>query len=366
MPHVHKPKGPWHHRFAVRAFTLLLGILIYWLLGFFVTDIRSIEGPDYAAMEKRYVEQALLDRQAALNQQIDELARQVATQKERQSLVAESSSNLQTTINQLLDLQRISLEKSIVLSASEQANFTNSLNLFLENQRKYQEINQSVSAVVEKKQELEDERSRVERTIQERRKPAREEYDRLMRAHRLKLAGLQLAVLLPLLAAAAFLMLRTRRNLYFPLFLAFGAAALIKVTLVMHEYFPRRYFKYILILALLAVVARLLIYFLRAIAVPGAQRLIRQYTEAYERFLCPVCEYPIRIGPRRFLFWTRRTVNRQPVLGDRAEAQEPYVCPACGSTLFEPCPACRKVRHALLPYCEHCGAEKAVAGSLPQ
>ncbi|NLF23697.1 MAG: hypothetical protein GX590_11140, partial [Lentisphaerae bacterium] len=57
-------------------------------------------------------------------------------------------------------------------------------------------------------------------------------------------------------------------SIYFPLFMAFGAATLIKVALVVHEYFPSKYFKYILIGGLLIVVARLLIYFIRTIAFP--------------------------------------------------------------------------------------------------
>ena len=111
---------------------------------------------------------------------------------------------------------------------------------------------------------------------------------------------------------------------------------------------------------LLLVVARLLIYFIRTIAFPKTQWLVKQYREAYERFLCPVCEYPIRTGPRRFLFWTRRTVNKMVVPTGRCEEDEAYTCPACGSVLFEECPDCHKVRHAMLPHCSRCGAEKDV------
>ncbi|MHB8971579.1 MAG: right-handed parallel beta-helix repeat-containing protein [Pirellulaceae bacterium] len=68
--------------------------------------------------------------------------------------------------------------------------------------------------------------------------------------------------------------------------------------------------EYILILSLLLAVGGLLVYFIRSIAFPKVQWLAKQYREAYKRFLCPVCAYPIRTGPRRFLFWTRRTRNR--------------------------------------------------------
>jgi predicted RNA-binding Zn-ribbon protein involved in translation (DUF1610 family) len=163
-----------------------------------------------------------------------------------------------------------------------------------------------------------------------------------------------------LLAVAGYLFLRRRASLYFPLFLAFGIAVLVKVALVVHEYFPSQYFKYILILALIAVVARLLIHFIRTVAFPKTDWLLRQYREAYERFLCPVCEYPIRTGPRKFLYWTRRTVHKILPHGEGGK-EEKYTCPDCGTTLFEPCPACQNIRHALLVHCEHCGAAKEVA-----
>jgi len=172
------------------------------------------------------------------------------------------------------------------------------------------------------------------------------------------LALYQLVVLVPLLLVAGYLVIRKKGSVYFALFLALGGATLIKVALVVHEYFPSRYFKYVLILALLAVVVRLLVYLIRLVAFPKIDWLVKQYREAYERFLCPVCEYPIRIGPRRFLYWTRRTVHKILPQGDTSYKIEPYTCPSCGTRLFEECPECHNVRHALLEHCAHCGAKK--------
>lgn len=126
---------------------------------------------------------------------------------------------------------------------------------------------------------------------------------------------------------------------------------------MLHTYFPSRYLKYFLVAGLLVAVVRILVYFIRAVAFPKAQWLTRQYRDAYERFLCPVCEYPIRTGPRKYLFWTRRTINKQVVPGE-PENEKPYVCPACGTVLFEVCSSCGSIRHALLPHCQHCSAGK--------
>jgi predicted RNA-binding Zn-ribbon protein involved in translation (DUF1610 family) len=245
-----------------------------------------------------------------------------------------------------------------LLSESEKANLSASLKSFLESQKNYQSLNQAIAELTSKKLGLEDEKRQIEQQIAEQRKPAQREYQKLYEAHRLRLAVYQLAIVVPFLLAAGYLLLAKRGSIYFPLFLAFGGASLLKVALVVHEYFPSRYFKYALIVVLLGVVARLLIYCIRTVAFPKTEWLAKQYREAYERFLCPVCEYPIRTGPRKFLYWTRRTVHSVLPQGDVASAEEPYTCPSCGTAVFETCPSCQKVRHALLAHCEHCGAKK--------
>lgn len=357
-----KSKGTWIHRIAIRFLTVILGVLVFWLLGFLVDDIQSIRGPDFAPLEAKHLDEDLVAKRAALEKQVAELTRQIENQEERKRILGDSSRNLQQTITQLLELQKLGIQKSISLSDTQQANFTSSLNLFLENQKKYQELSQTVSDMVDRKEGVVREKQQAEQELEKQRQSAGSEYASLCSKHRLNLAFLQLAILLPILIVAAVVILKKRASIYFPLLLAFGVATLIKVALVVHEYFPTEYFKYILIVALLLVVARLLIHFIRTIAFPKAQWLVRQYREAYERFLCPVCEYPIRIGPRRFLFWTRRTVNKIVVPTERGDQEEAYTCPSCGSGLFEECPSCHKIRHALLPHCVHCGGQKKITG----
>jgi predicted RNA-binding Zn-ribbon protein involved in translation (DUF1610 family) len=346
----------WVHRLAIRLFTVALGVLFYWLLRFVVQDIQTMPGPDFASFESGHVRPELRERQQDLEKQLTELTRQIENQKETRRIVGDSSQNLQQTMAQLLELQKLGMQKSLPLSETEQANFATALNLFLENQRKYQDSSQAEADLVGRKQALVQEQQQIAQELSRQLEPARVEFNQAMAQHRLKLAFLQLAMLLPILGIAVVAIVRKRSSLYFPLFLAFGVATLVKVTLVMHEYFPTRYFKYILIVALLIAVAGLLVYFLRSIAFPKATWLAKQYREAYERFLCPVCEYPIRTGPRRFLFWTRRSITKQSVACDPTAQEEPYVCPACGSQLLAECPACHKIRHSLLPHCAHCGA----------
>ncbi|MBT3381672.1 MAG: hypothetical protein HN406_39135, partial [Lentisphaerae bacterium] len=149
-----KSKGTWLHRFVIRFFTLVLGVLIFWVLGFLVDDIRSIRGPDYSVIEKKHVDAELVAKAAALDKQIAGLTRQIKNQTEKQRVVGDSSRNLQQTIGQLIELQKLGMQKSISFSETEQANFTSSLNLFLDNQKRYQKISQTVSDMLERKQAL--------------------------------------------------------------------------------------------------------------------------------------------------------------------------------------------------------------------
>jgi hypothetical protein len=120
--------------------------------------------------------------------------------------------------------------------------------------------------------------------------------------------------------------------------------------------------QYILIAIAIALVVQVLLYLLRMVVSPKKEFLLKQFREAYERFVCPVCEYPIRRGPLRYAFWTKRTIRKLilPEPSGHATNDDPYTCPACGVMLYEKCPVCGGVRHSLLAYCEKCGASKEV------
>jgi len=351
------PKGPWFQRFLINFFTVVLAVLVFWVLGFLMEDIESIEGPRYRDVEARFVDGDLVEKSKRLAEEIAATGREMDAKREEMRILSDSSSNLQSTISQLIELQKLTIQKSLSLPEAHSANLSESLAGFLESRKLYQAHSAELSGLSERKRKLESERLKLDKPIEEQREPARKEYQRLAEKHNLRIAAFQLAVLLPLLAAGGYLAVRKRGSVYFPLFLAFGGAVLVKSALVIHRYFPTRYFKYFIVLGLLAAVVRILVTIIRIVAFPRAQWLTKQYREAYERFLCPVCEYPIRTGPRKYMFWTRRTVNKVPLSGETGE-EKPYTCPACGTSLFEQCGACGGLRHSLLPFCLHCGAEK--------
>ena len=346
----------------VYVFSIALGILAFWLLSFIISDIGSLRGPSLAEVEKRYVDADLVRERTDLGTRIAEIDRNVKAQEARQRLLRDSTNNSQQTMNQLLQMQRLKLQKGIELTEKEREALADSEERFLANQRQYQTLNLEIVRLKEEERVAEQKRRAVDKELQTQHAPARKEHDALLRRHKLRMASLKLAVLIPILLATFVFFVKKRGGPYAPVIYAVGIAVTWKVGAVMHRYFPSRYFKYILILVSLAIVLKVLVSLLRTIAAPKMDWLLKQYREAYEKFFCPICAYPIRRGPLKYMVWTRRSIKKLPPRRSAgSEADEPYTCPACGETLYVECESCHAVRHALLPFCEKCGVEKALA-----
>ncbi len=357
----HLNSGSWAHRLLVYSFTTLFGLLLFFLLGFVMRDIGTWPGPAYTDIEARLGDQALSREATAIQTQIEEATRSIEGRKQRQTVLRDSTSNSEKTMNQLLELQRLSLQNGVARSEEENQALAESQRLFLANQAKYQEMNDQISTLGLELSELHDRQRAVQKSIGQKTPAIQREFQSANSRHQLKVAAAKLAVLVPLLALSVWLLAKKGVSLYSPLIYGFGFAVFAKVGLVMHEHFPTRMFKYILILASIGVVVKLLIYQLRSKAYPKLEWLLKQYRDAYEHFLCPCCEHSIRRGSLKNLFWTRRSLKKLRV-PDHLEAgpDEPYVCPVCTTSLFEECPSCKRIRHSLLPACTHCGASKSL------
>jgi hypothetical protein len=340
------------------VFSVLLAVLLYWLLGFVVDDLGSLPGPVYQELEEEMLDPDLVATREALADEIDDAQRSMTNEQSRQKLLRESTSSSQTTLNQLLDIQRMSLQQDTQLSEEQQQALADSARLFLQNQEKDQQFTDTIATFSEQINELKQRQMKNEELLEQQREPVRERYAELTRAHRLRVASFKLSFLVPLLLIAAGLFIRQRGSIYSPLIYSFGVATLVKTFVVMHQYFPARYFKYVLVVTSIAAVILALIYLLRSRARPSRDALLKQYREAYETFVCPICSYPIRRGPLRFAFWNRRSIKRLQIPPERGD-DTPYTCPACGTALFEACSECGATRHALLPACVGCGATQS-------
>lgn len=349
------------HRLMVWVFATVLGVLLYWSIGFVIDDVGDRPGPNYEEIEARLIDPQLRQRADELRQEIETAEREEAELGKQQAVLRDSTSESQRTMNQLLEFQKLNLQKDVKPTGQEQQALAESQQLFLGNQQRYQDLNQRITDTDSRLRDLREQQRTNERALAEARPAVYDEFNRLERRNNWQIAAIKLAVLLPLLVVAVLLYLKNRGGTYAPMVYAFGLATAFQVGIVMHEYFPAIYFKYILIGTCILIVARILYGLLRMIAYPKRDWLLNQYRDAYERFLCPVCEYPIRRGPRKHLFWTRRSVRKLPLpASDPDDADTPYTCPMCSTRLFEECPACHRVRHALLPACMHCGSVKDV------
>ncbi|HWL07639.1 MAG TPA: hypothetical protein VNQ76_04490 [Planctomicrobium sp.] len=349
-------RGTWIQRWLKNVFTFLFGVLVFWLLGFLIDDLGHLQSPNFSEIEKQMLDPSLVEQSELLERQSRALQQDISSQKTRQSNLRDSTSNAQTTMNQLLAFQKLSLEKNVKPTEEEQRALAESQKVFLSNQQQYQQLTEQVGELQIQLNTVSAQLAERKEALEVARKPVWEEYQRLVRKQALWEAGIKLGILTPLLLISLGLFFRSRQSLYVPFFVAFAIAVGIKVLIVMNEYFPGRSFKYVLLITFLIVITRALMLLLKSIAQPGAQSLLNQYREAYEHFLCPNCSFPIRRGPLKFQFWTRRTIKKLKVnSGETTGPDSPYCCPSCSTRLFDECGNCHNIRHSLLPSCEHCG-----------
>jgi len=351
-------RGPWSQKFSIVVLGVVLGVLFYWLLGFITRDIGTLKGPDYAPIRARHVDAGLVDEQRRLQEDIAVTKRNIRDQQEQQRILRDTTTSLQTTMNQLLSIQRLSIEKGVPFSDQSEQTLQESQAAFLENQQKYRAYNDEISALTRQQRQLEKQLADVSAKVQARETVARGEFNELMARHRMKIGVVKLAVLLPIFLAAAWFFMTKRTGPYWPIVYAAFVSAFIKVAQVSFAYFPHKYFKYVAIMVLIGMVLSILVWLIRRLIAPKKDWLMKQYQQAYDKWICPICSKPIRTGPLR---WVAGARHKALIAGGQvAESAKlaPYTCPACGTALFDKCGACKDIRHTLLPYCEHCGTQK--------
>lgn len=353
-----KLKGTWLQQFFIIVLGLILGVLLFWLLGFITKDIGTLPEPELSKVRAKYVDAKLVEKQKSLNETLTGMKENIRNWQEQQDILKDSTDNLQNTINQLLSIQKQSLEKGLVLSEESQQVLAESQTSFLNNQKQYQALNKEIAELTSELRNVEKLLASVSREIGSQQNLARREYNGLMAKHRWKVAALKLAVMVPIFLIAAWFFIKKRSGIYWPIVYAAFIAVFIRISLVVHEYFPRKYFKYIALLVIIGIVLKLLVYLIKRIISPQKDLLVKQYQEAYDKGLCPICGKPIRIGPLRYAVGPRRRGLVLAGQGAETLKQQVYTCPSCGSQLYEKCDKCSDIRHSLLPFCEHCGVEK--------
>ncbi len=356
-----KHTAPKSIRFLLYFAAVILTFLLMWLWSFLLSDIATVNRPDRAEIEKSIVDPTLETRLSELRDQSDMVTRKISDLEQSQRLLRDSTSSTRDTMNQLLENQKALADKNITLSPAEQEAIAQSQRLFLDNQTKYQELNQEVVELTAERRRLADEMSAVDDQLEPARRQVQNEYRAQYEKAEIKSAVIQLSLLVPLFLIAIWLILKKRNSAYGVLVYPFGISLFLKMMSVVHEYFPSRYFKYIALLGLIVAVVALMIYLVRMMVRPNPDTILKRNREAYTNQTCPTCTFPIQQNLLNRLGLNRKRAPRTIELpaADNPGELKPYSCPSCGEKLYEKCEHCTSVRHSLLPYCEHCGMQKS-------
>ena len=246
----HRPKGPWLNRVFIGMLTFCFGLLTFIFEGFVLRDIETIRQPDW---ENHRSQRSSKVRSSELGRQLADLDRQIKRQEAEQRVLQDGSRNLQETMRQLVELQRLSIQKEVAMSEGDQANLSTALNQFLETQTRYQSFNKQLQDQHETKRLAEDEKRSVDDQVQQATAPIRR-YDQEIRQFRMRLALYH-----SYRSSWPVMLLKRPQSGYYPVFLAFLASQhCSSVILWWIDIFPARYVNYVLILLLLAVVGKLL------------------------------------------------------------------------------------------------------------
>lgn len=337
----------------------LLTLLFIWVLGFFIDDIGDIDGPDTDSYFNE-LDQAPMELLQALKDQKSEVDRQVRRKQGAQKDYKASMDNAGQVLEEIADLQRLSIEQGLAPPESDVKALADARARFLAAQGQFETTNVEVTELNARSFDLSDQIREQEIVVRKHREPVFDRVYAAERAHRMEIAFYQLLIQLPLFLYAAWLVRTGKKSPYRPIYLSALVATFWAVAVIAWQNFPMEYFKYIAIFTAILITLGFLRYMLLNAAKPSNELLLRRYRDSYEKCRCPICDFSVRRGSLRGAVWTRKGPVSTGGGAQAASEENPYTCPSCGTTLFDQCSDCQKIRHSLLPSCEHCGVQHTV------
>ena len=94
--------GPISHRIMIYAFAAILTLLLIWAIGYILSDIGNIKGPDWQVIQTEAIGSSLQDQQQKLNEEKTAIVAQIENQQENQKILKTSMGSSKETMEQLL------------------------------------------------------------------------------------------------------------------------------------------------------------------------------------------------------------------------------------------------------------------------
>jgi predicted RNA-binding Zn-ribbon protein involved in translation (DUF1610 family) len=335
-------------RLSERWFTLALWLVAF-LFAWFLIGLGSLVVGDLPQVERRYsLEQFLdADRARPVAEALRQIKREQAdslrgTEQDQLALAAARSASdaAQETFANWLKTrdatQRVDQDPGLIAR-------TQQLDALKSAERAIEERLEGRAGAQLALSEREEAQERTDRDL---RASAQAKLDAAERAQELRVFGYRLALLLPLLALAGWLMLKRRRSRNWPFVWGFALATAFAFFVELVPYLPSYggYVQYGVGAILTLVAGRAAINALQAYherqraaeARPNAERRTEIATDQallrLAKKVCPGCERPVDLAN-----------------------PEANFCPHCGIGVFERCPACTHRKSTFERFCYACG-----------
>ncbi|MEE2887576.1 MAG: hypothetical protein VX951_09105 [Planctomycetota bacterium] len=320
-------------RWTILLCSTALFFLFCWLLGFVLGDIGDIPGPTRSDLSSSTATRKSEELQTSLKEQVSTLDRDLTYQQTIKQGRRDTMTEARATWDQMMAEYRFVVASGQTPGSELTTALDQVRTRYVTAQKTFDTANSEVAKLDAQLHKLRTELATVGRAVRDTRIKNNEEYFAARRAHRLIAGTWKLAFIVPIFLLAALARARKSRSIYRPILTAFALAGFLQLAVVMFDHFPEEFMKYVAIGTAILVLLVTTVRMLRSAASPRPELQHKQRSEAYQKDHCPVCSHNIP-----------------------AQRGETFVCPACGTGLFEPCGSCQASRHSLLPYCTHCGA----------
>lgn len=357
------PPTTWASRLGALALSGTLTFLWVWLLFFLLSDVGRHQSVRYSSFYDAGMPPELLAEVAALEEEVTSQELKAGRQEQLQQDLKRGMEQSAEVMQQMMDLQRLALEKGSTPSQAERDVLAEAQGTFIASQEQYRAANTEIQGANATLFELRQRGAELQVRVEGAEEPIRKSYEVARREGAFREASLRLLLLIPLLILSATVLWKRWRGAWRPIYMSVFLAVFWTVGLEMFQRFPAEYFKYIAILTAIGITLSFLAWVIRKATSPSPTLVLARNRAAYMGNTCPICAFqlsrtPIQAGPLA----KRRSRDRREGSGpgmpdDRVD----FSCPSCGTGLFESCAQCASPRHSLLPFCEGCGAEDAGA-----